>query len=334
MTATTKPKLLVLELWGVGDLALATPFLRAAAERFDVTLLAKPSALALGPRLWPGVQVVPFTFPWTAFRGKYRLLHWPWWPLFQLRRQLAREAFDYGVSVRRDPRDHALMQFLAVKHRLGFPILGSGRFLHTRMDRPTPSPHRYEFWRRAGKALGLDLPARQDLACPPRPSRLVLVHSGAAQPVRVWPLHNYRQMIRALRAAGHEVQVICDPDQRTWWLEQGEPSVAAPATLEELLAWLERAAVFIGNDSGPGHLAAAIGVPTFTFFGPQLPELFAPIHPRAEWVAGADCVYKPCKDYCRFSSARCLEALTEEKLRPRLLAFVQTRLTGAGEPNS
>jgi ADP-heptose:LPS heptosyltransferase len=61
-----KPKLLIIELWGLGDLVLATPFLRAAAERFDVTLLAKPFALDLQPRLWPGVKVAPFTAPWTA----------------------------------------------------------------------------------------------------------------------------------------------------------------------------------------------------------------------------------------------------------------------------
>jgi hypothetical protein len=41
--------------------------LHAAAERFDFTLLAEPFAPDLQPRLWPGVKVVPFTAPWTAF---------------------------------------------------------------------------------------------------------------------------------------------------------------------------------------------------------------------------------------------------------------------------
>lgn len=42
-----KPKLLIVELWGLGDLVIATPFLRAVSEQFDVTLLAKPFALDL-----------------------------------------------------------------------------------------------------------------------------------------------------------------------------------------------------------------------------------------------------------------------------------------------
>ena len=81
-----KPKLLVFELWGMGDLVLATPFLRAAAGSFEVTLLAKPTARQLQPRLWPGVEVIPFDFPWTAFRHKYDFPRWPWRELAALLR--------------------------------------------------------------------------------------------------------------------------------------------------------------------------------------------------------------------------------------------------------
>jgi len=84
-----KPKLLVVELWGLGDLVIATPFLQAACERFDVTLLAKPYAGDLRTRFWPAVNVVPFVAPWTAFKHKYRLLVWPWRQIFRLRQSLA-----------------------------------------------------------------------------------------------------------------------------------------------------------------------------------------------------------------------------------------------------
>ena len=72
-----KPKLLIIELWGMGDLVIATPFLRAASEKFDLSLLAKPFALELQPRLWPGIRIFPFTAPWTAFKNKYQLWRWP-----------------------------------------------------------------------------------------------------------------------------------------------------------------------------------------------------------------------------------------------------------------
>lgn len=329
MTVAAKPKLLVLELWGVGDLAMATPFLRAASEKFEVTLLAKPSALALQPRFWPGVQVVPFTAPWTVFRGKYRVWQWPWPKLLDLRRRLRAEDFEFGLSARLDPRDHVLMKWLSVKQRLGFPYYGSSLFLTTPLAIPPPLSHRYEFWRRAAGALGLELPLRQELSFPSRHSRRVMVHTGAARPVRVWSLGCYFNLVQKLRQAGYEVQVFCDPDQRAWWLNCGESSVVTPANLGELVDRLDDASVFIGNDSGPGHVAAICGVPTFTIFGPQLPELFVPIHPQAEWIAGEDCVYKPCKDYCRFPTPRCMENISEENVWQRVQAFVQSRV---GDP--
>ena len=58
-----KPKLLVVELWGLGDLVIATPFLQAASRWYEVTLLAKPYAVELQNRLWPHVRVVPFIAP-------------------------------------------------------------------------------------------------------------------------------------------------------------------------------------------------------------------------------------------------------------------------------
>ena len=98
-----KPKLLVVELWGLGDLVIATPFLQAASQRYEVTLLAKPYAVDLQQRFWPDVRVVPFVAPWTAFKHKYRLLAWPWGEMFRLLNALARERFDFGLSARRGP---------------------------------------------------------------------------------------------------------------------------------------------------------------------------------------------------------------------------------------
>src|SRR5581483_12200272 len=86
--APAKPRLFVVELWGLGDLLIATPFLRAATEKYEVTVLAKPYATDLQARFWPGVKVVPFTAPWTAFKHKYRLYAWPWREMFRLRKQI------------------------------------------------------------------------------------------------------------------------------------------------------------------------------------------------------------------------------------------------------
>ncbi len=323
---SVKPKLLVVELWGMGDLVIATPFLQAASEKYSVTLLAKPYATDLQRRFWPAVRVAPFVAPWTAFRGKYRLLSWPWREIFRLR-SLAAERFDLGLTARWDPRDHLLLKLLRARRRLGFPRLRSQIFLTDPLARPHPAAHRYENWRVLGRPLGLELPAREQLQMSARPSgRDVVVHTGAGQPVRVWPLARYRSLVERLRSRNYRVQVACDPDQRGWWLAAGEKEVATPRTVSELLVVMECAGVFIGNDSGPCHLAAFCGVPTFTIFGPQLPEWFAPLHPAAEWLEGKPCPYKPCSDYCRFPSPACMVRSGEDEVWERVAAFVSSRL--------
>lgn len=317
-----KPKLLIVELWGLGDLVIATPFLRATAEKFDVTLLAQPYALDLQRRLWPGIRVVTFIAPWTAFKDKYRVWRWPWNEMGKLREQLAAEQFEHGLSARWDPRDHLLLKLFGVENRIGFPRLRSRIFLTQPIPRPAPESHRYESWRAVARALSIDLPPRDNLPISPGRGRTVMIHSGAGQPVRVWPLKNYQALAAHLRHAGHEVQIVCDPDQRQWWLDAGEKTVATPTTVTELIHWTDRAAVFIGNDSGPGHLAAFCGVPTFTIFGPQLPEWFAPLHPQAEWIEGKVCPYLPCSDYCRFPTPFCLWDIKEPEVWRRVEQFL------------
>jgi heptosyltransferase-2 len=322
-----KPKLLIVELWHLGDLVIGTPLLRAAAERFDVTLVAKPYALDLQLRLWPGVKICPFDAPWTAFKKKYHFWRWPIPEMLRLRRTLTAERFDFAFSARWDPREHLFLKIVGAKERIGFPRIGSRIFLTQPLARPVPESHRYESWRVAGKALGIELPPRDQLvASPPRQDKVVLLHTGARRRVRVWPLENYRQLAGRLREKGLRVQVACDPNQEKWWKQNGETAVTTPATVAELIELVDHAGVLIGNDSGPGHLAAFCGVPTFTIFGPQLPEWFAPLHPQAEWIEGKACPYKPCSDYCRFSRPFCIQDLTAEEVFPRVEQFVRKHI--------
>jgi ADP-heptose:LPS heptosyltransferase len=325
-----KPKLLVLELWRVGDLAIASAFLRQACQVYDVTLLAQPLAKTLHSRFWPDVRLVPFVMPWTVFRGKYRLDRWPWRSLVTLARQLRTERFDMALSTRWDPREHALLWWSGARHRMSYPKLGSGAILTHRLRRAGPLAHRYDDWWVAAQALGIAMPARTALEVTPRPDhREILIHTGAASPVRVWPLERYRNLANRLRLTGHDVRIACDAGQRAWWLHQDESGVVTPSSLEALLSLVDSVGAFIGNDSGPGHLAALVGVPTFTFFGPQLSEWFLPVHPLAECIDGKPCPYKQCFDYCRFQEAHCILGITEAEAWERIQAFLRKVLPPA-----
>ncbi len=300
------PRLLVTELWGLGDLALALPFLRSAATHARVTLLAKPHAAPLLARFAPEIELVPFTAPWTAFRGKYRLHRWPWRELLRVQRALRARHFDLGVSARPDPRDHALLAWAGARRRLGFPRAGSSLLLTQPLPRPA-LPHRAEHWRALTTALGWSLPSLAPRSSPLAPTtRRVVIHTGAGHPVRLWPVERFAEIAARLRATGWDVVMLDD----------------SLHDLDQLMNALAGADRFIGNDSGPGHLAALLGVPTFTIFGPQLPELFAPQHPQAAWIEGAPCPYKPCFDACRFAEPHCLLKLEVDAVWIKLAAWL------------
>jgi ADP-heptose:LPS heptosyltransferase len=304
-------------------LVIASPFLQHASRLFDVTLLAKPYAKDLQARFWQNVRVIPFVAPWTAFERKYHLLSWPWREIFRLRKQMVAENFEFGLSARWDPRDHFLLRLAKARASLGFPRVGSQILLTHPLARPDASCHQYENWRVMARSLGFELPAREKLDLPQlRPDGEILVHTGAGQAVRVWPLERYRTIVSRLREKKFTVQVACDPDQQGWWAGAGEKNLSIPRSVADLLALVDRAGVFIGNDSGPGHLAAFCGVPTFTLFGPQLPEWFAPLHPASEWMEGKACPYKPCSDYCRFLTPCCMVRSGEEEVWLKVDAFV------------
>lgn len=322
-----KPKLLVMELWGIGDLIIASPFLREACRAYEVVLLAQPYAEELRPFFWPEARVIPFRMPWTVHRGKYRLHTWPWLKLGRLVRQMRRERFDAAVSARWDPRDDVLMWFFGARERIAFPRMGS-MLIETRpLNRPAPIAHRHERWRELGRALALSVPpVDQVVDLVDRTARGVLVHSGAGKTIRVWPLDRFQGVVKRLRAAGYQVQVACDKEQASWWKEHHEANVAVPTNLDALRSLLQDSGVFIGNDSGPGHVAGYMGVPTFTLFGPQVPEWFAPLHPEAEWIEGSPCPYKPCFDYCQFPTPFCLTGISQDHAWFRVKAFVEQHI--------
>jgi heptosyltransferase-2 len=207
--------------------------------------------------------------------------------------------------------------------------LKSGRCLTSELARPDPLAHRSEYWRVAGRALGLALPPLKDLVPAPRSAQSVaLLHSGARLPARVWPLENFQRLAARLRAKKITVQIACDPDQLAWWQSHGE-NTACPRTVTELFTHIDRAGVFIGNCSGPGHLAGIAGVPTFTFYGPSLHEWFLPLHPAAEVYEGRACPYKPCSDYCRYARPFCLGEVTADEVWPRVEQFIGRHLSPA-----
>jgi ADP-heptose:LPS heptosyltransferase len=120
---------------------------------------------------------------------------------------------------------------------------------------------------------------------PPDPAPIA-IHPGSGSQEKCWPLDSYLTLIDRFRAAGKECKILLGevelerfmPDQIRR-LESAAPTVR-PRTYLDLAAELSSSSASIGNDTGPSHLAAILGLPTLVLFGPTNPQTWKPLGPR------------------------------------------------------
>jgi len=102
---------------------------------------------------------------------------------------------------------------------------------------------------------------------------LTVFHAVAAAVEKTWPADRFLTVAAHLRKAGVEPVFIGAPTDDLAAFREYQTLQASLADLKALLA---RASLFIGNDSGPAHMAAAFGLPVVVFFGPSDREVWAP----------------------------------------------------------
>jgi ADP-heptose:LPS heptosyltransferase len=98
-----------------------------------------------------------------------------------------------------------------------------------------------------------------------------VIHPLAATPEKTWPAASFTELARRLDV---EPVFVGGPGEdlsafQSWRTVSGAP-------LPELARLMRDASLFIGNDSGPAHVAAAFGVPEVVFFGPSDAQIWSP----------------------------------------------------------
>jgi ADP-heptose:LPS heptosyltransferase len=135
--------------------------------------------------------------------------------------------------------------------------------------------------------------AARGVGYPRAPRGPIVLHPGAGSAAKCWPAERFLELTRRLKADGADVEVLLgEVELEKWPASQvkafTDSAVARkPATLTQLLDCLAGASAYIGNDSGPGHLAAILGVPTVSIFGPRDSTRWKPRGPRVCVVTGA-----------------------------------------------
>jgi ADP-heptose:LPS heptosyltransferase len=273
-------------------------------------------------------DVAAYDFPWTAFSGKYRLRRYRLFEIARLMWRLRRMHFDLVLNARADARNNIIGA-----------VVGSGRFVSascgtcdvfaTDVVALGRDEHRTEDWARVvQKALGV-APAyvdprlttrvelsdrmRTELGLVPDNRPVIGIHPGAAAAVRRWELSRFGHVADVLATHSNARLVIfAEPDGYGLQIPLGSPAVFVRRPLHEMIAVLSCCDVFICNDSGPMHIANALGVPVVALFGPGQLEWFGPRGAESRIVRVSKMPCRPCFDACVFAEPHCMNHLSED----------------------
>jgi ADP-heptose:LPS heptosyltransferase len=278
-----KPHVLAVRLDNNGDVLLAGPAIRAiAASARAVTLLCGPRGVDAA-RLLPCVDdIMTFHAPWIdAVPPPVNHA-----VVAVLVEDLKSRHIDQAViltSFHQSALPSALLLRLAgIKMIAAISEDYPGSLLDIR-HRVPEDLHEVERNLSLVATLGYRLPRRDDgrlrINRAPVHSadvRYVVVHPGATAPARTWPAEHHAALVQALLDSGRHVVVTGGPGEEalTAAVSGGDPRVrdlGGRITFAELADVISAADVLVAGNTGPAHLAAAVGTPVVSLFAPVVP---------------------------------------------------------------
>lgn len=211
-----------------------------------------------------------------------------WRGTFALLRQLRRTHYDLVVDLRTD----GLAWLLRARRRLGrHGCKRTGRHavehhmaVIARREHITVIPPVCIWLSNAEQRF-----AQQALSALPGSRWLALAPGARWEPKR-WPARHFITLANELQPEFDAVVLLGSTADAACCRELAAAlslpclDLAGRTTLLQAGALLQQARLFIGNDSGPGHLAAAAGIPTLTLFGPGDPPRYRPWNPQGRWL--------------------------------------------------
>ena len=344
-------KILLIRLRLIGDVVFTTPAIRAIRRTLPdawLSYLVEPAAfpvVADNPHLDDVIRV-------ERQSGVHRVAG-----DLALARRLRRDAYDVVIDFHGGPRASWLTRATGAPIRIGYAIPGrSWHYTHV-VDRAADLRPRHSVVNQWDLLASLDPrlskapdPADDRVEMPESPAasarvgarlaeagvtaghRLIVVHVSAGNPFRRWPADFFVALASRLGMADPVRRIILTSGPSEAEAAREIASRARDASrgrgdtiltgeefsLAELRSLVARAALFIGGDSGPLHVASTSDVPIVGLYGPTLPVRSAPWRPgtlTTEAVDMPDLACRPCDQrQCAPGDFRCLTHLVPERV--------------------
>ncbi len=322
----------------LGDLAMATPTLRALRRHFGpdarlVGIMRPYLADVLGGTDWLDEQ-------WFFDRRSKDSGRRSW----ALMRRMRAERFDIAVLLTNSLRTATMAWAGGARQRVGYALYGRGPLLTEKLRpqragrRLAPSPV-VDTYLALAEAIGCGHESRRlQLATTEQDElsadavfdglglrddrRIVTLNSsGAYGGSKLWPVEYFGELARrVVEELDHDVLVMCGPKEREIARDvvrlAGVPRVVSmadqPLGLGTAKACIGRGRLMVSTDSGPRHMAAALGRPLVTLFGPMLPTWSEnPTQRAVNMTVDLDCI--GChRRICPVGHHRCMRDITVE----------------------
>jgi heptosyltransferase-2 len=344
-------KILVMRYRFIGDTVLTVPFLRnlrrSEPDAFIAWMVAPGSSDVVR-----GIPYVDLMIDWDPVtihadsRGAHRTISSKLTFIGELRAH----RFDKVYVLKRSMSSAVIAWLTGAPKRIGFNTECRGFLLTTRVpyqhdrhevinfldilrsDGVTIEDDRLEIWttpeedRNAARVL---LEAGISSS-----EQVAMVHPFSAVTQRSWPMENFAALAgRLYKEAKYRPIVVGGPGDvgpfrpMRHMLGEGTVDLVGKCTLRETIALLKRCALFVGNDSGIMHLAAAAGTPLVALFGPQSPVKFGPwsrystvIYKKMECSPCRQKFFAECEPSARMRPA-CMESISVEEVFQESMAI-------------
>lgn len=310
---------LLSKFWGLGNWALLRPIVRDLRARYPAARITIATLEGNAPLVEDLADATLLVSTRSVFGTLRDLVRAVW--------RLRRDRPDLAVDFEQFAQSGALLARLGrAQQRIGFrSTAGRARDgLYTVTVPWREDVHASRSFRDLAEAGGL-APApyvpgaleateagRAEAAAVVGEGAYVVLHPGSGDnfPGRRWSTAGFAAVGRAARAAGRRVFVTGGPAEATRVertvaaVGEGAVALAGRFSVPGLVALLADADVLASNDTGPVHIASALGTPVLAFYGPNTPVLYGPLSPGSR-AFHRDLPCSPCITVANYRSSRC-----------------------------
>lgn len=303
-------EILVVDLHLVGDMIMLIPLLesvRRCYPRARISLLAGAWAedVLEGSDLVD--RFITYLAPWTKPAGRWAAIK----GFVRIAATLRKTDWDIGIDVRGDVRQILLVYLAGCRRRIGFSFTGGSTLLTDVVEDSGELGHVLDHHERlAAKLDAFDGTPFQPSLRLTRSERdraktvtpFIGFHFGASLPLRQLPIDEAANLVSSYQSNALRLVIFCAPDLESYVAELlGRLPAAVAAhvevwrgSLREFIVETSRAALMITMDSGPAHIASALGRRTLVVFGPNLPAYTGPRGQHVSFIERADIPCRPC----------------------------------------